>query len=223
MQGQSLSTPIIREYSEHAILLFLTAAAAHCLGHSDHMPCDIATPLPMEPCVSCMVHLTERCLQAAALQQLDSASRAMQDSLNAELKGKHDFSVHIASPGMVATELLLGGEEKDQRAAKIINILAEEAEVVAAWMVPRMRGVRRSGKYFKCGPSLTVALWLLLVVNRRRAREATPGLPCFCCVLLSRVSSQTCSVSEQVSDAKRSAVALPDSAQPQGALHTRAA
>lgn len=72
----------------------------------------------------------------------------LQDSLNAELKGKHDFSVHIASPGMVATELLLGGD-KDPRATKIINILAEEAEVVAAWMVPRMRGVRRSGKYFK--------------------------------------------------------------------------
>ena len=75
----------------------------------------------------------------------------MQDSLNAELKGKHDFSVHIASPGMVATELLLGGE-RDERAAKIINILAEEAEVVAAWMVPRMRGVRGNGKYFKCAP-----------------------------------------------------------------------
>ncbi len=73
----------------------------------------------------------------------------MQDSLNAELKDKHDFSVHIASPGMVATELLLGGE-RDQRAAKIINILAEEAEVVAAWMVPRMRGIRGNGKYFKC-------------------------------------------------------------------------
>ena len=56
--------------------------------------------------------------------------------------------MHIASPGMVATELLLGGD-KDARAAKFINILAEEAEVVAAWMVPRMRGVRRSGKYFK--------------------------------------------------------------------------
>lgn len=57
--------------------------------------------------------------------------------------------MHIASPGMVATELLLGGE-RDQRAARIINILAEEAEVVAAWMVPRMRGIRGNGKYFKC-------------------------------------------------------------------------
>lgn len=76
----------------------------------------------------------------------------MQDSLNAELKEKHDFAVHIASPGMVATELLLGGE-RDPRAARIINILAEEAEVVAAWMVPRMRGIRGNGRYFKC------ALW----------------------------------------------------------------
>ena len=74
-----------------------------------------------------------------------------QDSLNAELKQKHDFAVHIASPGMVATELLLGGE-REPRAARIINILAEEAEVVAAWMVPRMRGIRGNGRYFKCAP-----------------------------------------------------------------------
>ena len=76
----------------------------------------------------------------------------MQDSLNAELKDKHDFSVHIASPGMVATELLLGGE-RDQRAAKIINILAEEAEVVAAWMVPRMRGIRAAMGSTSSAPS----------------------------------------------------------------------
>ena len=82
----------------------------------------------------------------------------MQDSLNAELKQKHDFSVHIASPGMVATELLLGGE-RDQRAAKIINILAEEAEVVAAYLVPRMRGVRGNGKYFRC--ALSPPAWVL--------------------------------------------------------------
>ena len=32
---------------------------------------------------------------------------------------------------------------------RFVNILAEDASVVAAWMVPRMRGVRGSGKYFK--------------------------------------------------------------------------
>jgi chlorophyll(ide) b reductase len=115
-----------------------------------------------------------------SIQELDSASHAMQDSLNAELKGKHDFAVHIASPGMVATELLLGGEEKDQGAAKIINILAEEAEVVAAWLVPRMRGVRRSGKYFKCESPLTVVLCLLHAMVWVQAKTGKPGLPCFC-------------------------------------------
>lgn len=34
-------------------------------------------------------------------------------------------------------------------AFRFVNILAEDASVVAAWMVPRMRGVRGSGKYFK--------------------------------------------------------------------------
>ena len=45
-------------------------------------------------------------------------------------------------------------------AAKIINILAEEAEVVAAWMVPRMRGVRRSGKYFKYALFPQAQVWV---------------------------------------------------------------
>jgi chlorophyll(ide) b reductase len=75
-----------------------------------------------------------------------------QASLAAEIKCWHDVSVHIASPGMVATELLLGGEAKDARARKFINILAEDADTVAAWLVPRMRGVRGNGKYFKCAP-----------------------------------------------------------------------
>lgn len=38
---------------------------------------------------------------------------------------------------------------------RFINILAEDAGIVAAWMVPRMRGVRGSNKYFKC------AVWLM--------------------------------------------------------------
>ena len=43
-----------------------------------------------------------------------------------------------------------GGEEKDARSRKYVNILAEDAGTVAAWLVPRMRGVRGNGKYFKC-------------------------------------------------------------------------
>ncbi len=73
----------------------------------------------------------------------------MQASIAAEIKCWHDVSVHIASPGMVATQLLLGGSKKAPRARKIVNILAEDADTVAAWLVPRMRGVRGNGKYFK--------------------------------------------------------------------------
>ena len=48
-----------------------------------------------------------------------------------------------------------GGEEKDARSRKFINVLAEDAGTVAAWLVPRMRGVRGNGKYFKCASSVT--------------------------------------------------------------------
>lgn len=49
-------------------------------------------------------------------------------------------------------------EEWSPKAAmrRFINILAEDASTVAAWMVPRMRGVRGRGKYFKCGSLLTL-------------------------------------------------------------------
>ena len=68
-------------------------------------------------------------------------------SLVSELKNSK-VAVHLASPGMVATDLLLKGVS-NPRAARIVNILAEDPQVVAAWLVPRMRGVTGSGKYFK--------------------------------------------------------------------------
>jgi len=49
---------------------------------------------------------------------------------------------------MVATDLLVKGVSSPT-AAKIVNILAEDPKVVAAWLVPRMRGVTGNGKYFK--------------------------------------------------------------------------
>lgn len=68
-------------------------------------------------------------------------------SLAAEVK-QSKVSVHLASPGMVATDLLLKGVS-NPRAAKIVNILAEDPKVVAAWLAPRMRGVAGNGTYFK--------------------------------------------------------------------------
>ena len=53
-----------------------------------------------------------------------------------------------SAAGMVATDLLLQGVSSP-RAAQIVNILAEDAHVVAAWLCPRMRGVTGQGKYFR--------------------------------------------------------------------------
>lgn len=69
-------------------------------------------------------------------------------SLASELRNTN-VSVHLASPGMVATDLLLKGVSNKASAARIVNILAEEPKIVAAWLVPRMRGVTGNGKYFK--------------------------------------------------------------------------
>jgi chlorophyll(ide) b reductase len=71
----------------------------------------------------------------------------VQDSLAAQVKGTR-VSVHIASPGMVATDLLLSTVSSN-RSAQFINVLAEEPSVVARWLAPRMRGVKGNGKYFK--------------------------------------------------------------------------
>lgn len=68
-------------------------------------------------------------------------------SLAAEVK-QTKVSVHLVSPGMVATDLLLKGVS-NPRAAKMVNILAEDPKVVAQWVVPRMRGVTGNGTYFK--------------------------------------------------------------------------
>lgn len=88
-------------------------------------------------------------------------------SLAAEVK-KTKVSVHLISPGMVATDLLLKGVSSPT-AAKIVNILAEDPKVVAAWLVPRMRGVTGNGKYFKYLTPLGV-LGRFLTFRKRRNR-----------------------------------------------------
>eukprot|EP00898_Chlorokybus_atmophyticus_P006767 jgi/Chlat1/7091/Chrsp57S06729 len=63
-------------------------------------------------------------------------------SLQAELKllGINNVFIHNLSPGMVTTELLMSGA--DTKTAKFfINILAEEANEVAQYLVPRVRAV----------------------------------------------------------------------------------
>jgi len=70
----------------------------------------------------------------AALPQLTK-------SLKKELRA-HNIGVHQLSPGMVMTDLLLSGSRDNARALKVFNILAEQPESVAKWIVPRIRGVK---------------------------------------------------------------------------------
>ncbi|KAK9846582.1 hypothetical protein WJX81_007004 [Elliptochloris bilobata] len=91
----------------------------------------------------------------------------LKESLVAETR-RTKVAVHLVSPGMVATDLLLAGPHSES-AKRIINVLAEDAAAVAAWLVPRMRGVAGNGRHFKY---LTArgALWRFLTASRRRGR-----------------------------------------------------
>jgi len=82
---------------------------------------------------------------------------------------KHSkVGVHTLSPGMVITDLLMAGN-KEKRALKIFNILAEQPETCAKWLVPRIRGVSGKGKYIAFLDMPTV-LWRFLTAWRRRSR-----------------------------------------------------
>ena len=65
-------------------------------------------------------------------------------SMQAELKQMNvtNVGVHNLSPGMVTTELLMSGADSAQ-GKFFINCLAETAEDVAAYLVPRIREVPR--------------------------------------------------------------------------------
>uniref|UniRef100_A0A061S1B8 Chlorophyll(Ide) b reductase n=1 Tax=Tetraselmis sp. GSL018 TaxID=582737 RepID=A0A061S1B8_9CHLO len=78
--------------------------------------------------------------------------------------------VHVASPGMVVTGLLLGGSgRQDRRLVRAINVLAETPDTVAEWMVPRMRGAAGTGGYFRFLTAPGV-LWRFATAWRRRDR-----------------------------------------------------
>lgn len=67
-------------------------------------------------------------------------------SLQAELQ-MHDVKnviVHNLSPGMVTTDLLMSGANTKQ-AKFFINVLAEPPEVVAEYLIPKVRSIAGSG------------------------------------------------------------------------------
>lgn len=65
-------------------------------------------------------------------------------SLSAEAKDTN-VRFHTLSPGMVLTDLLLGGNSSP-KVRKMFNILAEEPETVSEQLVPQIRSVVQTGK-----------------------------------------------------------------------------
>lgn len=87
----------------------------------------------------------------AAYGATKAAVVQLKASLAAQVRGS-PVAVHIASPGMVATDLLgaaVSGADNPQRAARFLNVFAEDPDTVARWMVPRMRGITGNGLYFR--------------------------------------------------------------------------
>ncbi|MCO5573307.1 hypothetical protein L7F22_027076 [Adiantum nelumboides] len=67
-------------------------------------------------------------------------------SLQAELKMQRmkNVVIHMLSPGMVTTDLLMSGSDTPQ-AKFFINVLAEPADTVAEFLVPRVRALSENG------------------------------------------------------------------------------
>ena len=76
--------------------------------------------------------------RAAVIISSEACSWWPQASLAKEAQGT-GVTVHLASPGMVATDLLARSVAHNPRAAWVLNILAEEPRTVARWLAPRMR------------------------------------------------------------------------------------
>lgn len=104
------------------------------------------------------------------------------------------IAVHTLSPGMMITELLMGkssdgcGVDPEKvKSARIFNILAETPDVVARWMVPKVRktaaaGISASGSYHRyltpmsAGLRFVKALLLPSSVRNRLVDEQTGEL-----------------------------------------------
>jgi chlorophyll(ide) b reductase len=94
--------------------------------------------------------LGEATPESAAYGATKRAIPQLARSLAKECKGT-GVSVHTVSPGMVVTGLLVPEDQRttNRGLIRIVNILAELPETVAEWMVPRLRGVKGTGKYFR--------------------------------------------------------------------------
>lgn len=117
---------------------------------------------------------------AAAYGASKAALPQLAKSVAREIQSAPHVSIHTASPGMVVTELLLNSANAgpkcegpvDKRALKAINILAEQPQTTASWLVPRMRGAlgRPSGEYIRYLTASSAA-WRFLTARSRTNRH----------------------------------------------------
>ncbi|CAH9111702.1 unnamed protein product [Cuscuta epithymum] len=99
-------------------------------------------------------------------------------SLQAELEMQdvRKVVVHNLSPGMVTTELLMSGATTKQ-AKFFINILAEPADVVSKYLVPKIRSIPTSGStkptyiHFLTGLKAYSQIFLRIAFGVRRNRH----------------------------------------------------
>lgn len=80
--------------------------------------------------------------QYAAYGATKCALPQLAQTLREEVQG-HPIGVHVLSPGMMITELLLEGATLANK--QVFNILCEHPETVAAFLVPRMRSLVARG------------------------------------------------------------------------------
>jgi len=74
--------------------------------------------------------------------------------------------IHDLSPGMVLTDFLLKGDP-DINTKKIFNILAEKAETVADYLVPKIRKVKGTGKDIRFLSGIKV-MWRFITAGRAK-------------------------------------------------------
>jgi chlorophyll(ide) b reductase len=104
--------------------------------------------------------------RSAAYGASKAATYQLTRTLIRETKGVR-VGIHMLSPGMVLTDLLL--EHANSQAKKIFNILAERPETVARFLVPRMRAVKGNGKEISY-LTRKRAVWRFLTAWKRKNR-----------------------------------------------------
>jgi len=93
-------------------------------------------------------------------------------TLSSEMSSFKDIGVHLLSPGLVLTDLLLNGFAKDKRTLILFNILAEKPETVANYLVPRARSAtiqNKKSQYIKFLTFMGVA-WRFMTAFWRKNR-----------------------------------------------------